>query len=90
MEACVHLYDICHVQYKFFVDGQWRHDECQPHMSSEYGIVNTLFFPSDPNYNVGPGVAPGPNMDVDNQAFQNVVRFGSSLVYNIMLSPLLL
>lgn len=63
-----------HHQYKFYVDGRWRHDECQPHMSSEYGTVNTLFFPSDPNYNVGPGVAPGPNMDVDNQVFQNVVR----------------
>ncbi|EXB74812.1 Sucrose nonfermenting 4-like protein [Morus notabilis] len=68
-----------HHQFKFFVDGQWRHDECQPYMSSEYGIVNTLYFATaEPNYNFGSGVPgpniPGPSMDVDNQAFQNSVR----------------
>ncbi|XP_022741010.1 sucrose nonfermenting 4-like protein isoform X3 [Durio zibethinus] len=31
----------CH-EYKFLVDGEWRHDEQQPHKNSEYGIVNTF------------------------------------------------
>lgn len=31
------------MQYKFFVDGEWRHDEHQPYATSEYGIVNTIF-----------------------------------------------
>ncbi|MBA0714111.1 hypothetical protein Golax_013107, partial [Gossypium laxum] len=31
----------CH-EYKFFVDGEWRHDERQPHKTVEYGIVNTF------------------------------------------------
>ncbi|KAE8660141.1 Sucrose nonfermenting 4-like protein [Hibiscus syriacus] len=31
----------CH-EYKFLVDGEWRHDEPQPHKNGEYGIVNTF------------------------------------------------
>ncbi|XP_021290760.1 sucrose nonfermenting 4-like protein isoform X2 [Herrania umbratica] len=31
----------CH-EYKFLVDGEWRHDERQPHRNGEYGIVNTF------------------------------------------------
>ncbi|MBA0600089.1 hypothetical protein Gorai_006288, partial [Gossypium raimondii] len=31
----------CH-EYKFLVDGEWRHDERQPHKNGEYGIVNTF------------------------------------------------
>lgn len=93
LEACVHLY-IFYLQFKFFVDGQWRHDECQPYMSSEYGIVNTLYFATaEPNFNFGSGVPgpniPGPSMDVDNQAFQNSVRFGISSLDNTMDSTLL-
>lgn len=30
------------LQYKFLVDGEWRHDERQPHKNGEYGIVNTF------------------------------------------------
>lgn len=30
------------MQYKFLVDGEWRHDERQPHKNGEYGIVNTF------------------------------------------------
>nr|XP_015900022.2 sucrose nonfermenting 4-like protein isoform X2 [Ziziphus jujuba var. spinosa] len=29
-------------QYKFFVDGEWKHDEHQPFVTGEYGIVNTV------------------------------------------------
>ncbi|KAE8683479.1 Sucrose nonfermenting 4-like protein [Hibiscus syriacus] len=31
----------CH-EYKFLVDGEWRHDERQPHKNGDYGIVNTF------------------------------------------------
>ncbi|XVE82116.1 hypothetical protein DITRI_Ditri15bG0121400 [Diplodiscus trichospermus] len=31
----------CH-EFKFLVDGEWRHDERQPHKNGEYGIVNTF------------------------------------------------
>lgn len=31
-----------YMQYKFFVDGEWRHDERQPHKTGEYGVVNTF------------------------------------------------
>ncbi|XP_020114101.1 sucrose nonfermenting 4-like protein [Ananas comosus] len=34
-------------QYKFFVDGEWRHDERQPFVTGEYGIVNTLYLTGD-------------------------------------------
>ncbi|XP_065852494.1 sucrose nonfermenting 4-like protein [Euphorbia lathyris] len=35
-------------QYKFFVDGEWRHDEHQPSVSGSYGVVNTLYLPREP------------------------------------------
>ena len=73
LESRVYIHNKLFVQYKFFVDGEWRHDECQPYMNSDYGIVNTIFLAADPNYNVGPGMSSGPNMDVDSEAFQNVV-----------------
>lgn len=63
-------------QYKFYVDGEWRHDERQPSVMGNYGIVNTLLLRSDAEQ-VGPTVSPsagGSNnanrmatqMDVDN------------------------
>ncbi|MCL7022620.1 hypothetical protein MKW94_018801 [Papaver nudicaule] len=63
-------------QYKFFVDGEWRHDESQPSVSGNYGIVNTVMLTreTDP---IPPMVeSPGSrsNMDVDNDVFQRVVR----------------
>lgn len=61
-------------QYKFFVDGEWRHDEHQPYVSGDYGIVNTILLATDPNFMPNPGITSGPNMDVDNEAFQNLVR----------------
>ncbi|XP_027903416.1 sucrose nonfermenting 4-like protein isoform X2 [Vigna unguiculata] len=63
-------------QYKFFVDGEWRHDEHQPYVPGEYGMVNTVFLATDPNYIpvLNPDVAPGNSMDVDNEAFRRVVR----------------
>ncbi|KAL7144498.1 hypothetical protein ABFS83_07G016100 [Erythranthe nasuta] len=67
-------------QYKFVVDGEWRHDEHQPFISSNIGIVNTIlltresdFIPAMLSPQVPPSV-PGSSMDVDNEAFQRVVR----------------
>ncbi|KAJ7955063.1 Sucrose nonfermenting 4-like protein [Quillaja saponaria] len=63
-------------QYKFFVDGEWRHDEHQPYVPGEYGVVNTIFLAGDPNYipALSPDLASGSNMDVDNETFRRVVR----------------
>ncbi|KAK9136954.1 hypothetical protein Sjap_007548 [Stephania japonica] len=63
-------------QYKFFVDGEWRHDESQPFVSGNYGIVNTVLLAREPD--------PVPtilsldmrgsrsNMDVDNHRVMHV------------------
>ncbi|KAF3456191.1 hypothetical protein FNV43_RR00841 [Rhamnella rubrinervis] len=60
-------------QYKFFVDGEWKHDEHQPFTTGEYGLVNTMLLATDPNFLPG-NVSPGSNMDVDNEAFRRLVR----------------
>lgn len=66
------------MQYKFFVDGEWRHDERQPTVSGEYGIVNTLYLTREINQinSVLSPSTPGTrmNMDVDNENFQRTVR----------------
>ncbi|CAA0817670.1 Sucrose nonfermenting 4-like protein [Striga hermonthica] len=57
-------------QYKFMVDGEWRHDERQPFISSNIGTVNTILLTREPDY-VPPVL--GSSMDVDD-AFQRMVR----------------
>eukprot|EP00268_Persea_americana_P060007 TRINITY_DN742_c1_g1_i3.p1 TRINITY_DN742_c1_g1~~TRINITY_DN742_c1_g1_i3.p1 ORF type:complete len:507 (+),score=91.92 TRINITY_DN742_c1_g1_i3:749-2269(+) len=52
-----------HHQYKFYVDGEWRHDERQPFVNGNYGIVNTLFL-ADTSFRS--------SMDVDNDAFPRI------------------
>lgn len=55
-----------HHQYKFCVDGVWRHDESQPFVRGEYGLVNTIFLAREPDMipaTYSPQT-PG-NMDVD-------------------------
>lgn len=48
MEGCPTAFQvICNLtpgyhQYKFNVDGEWRHDEQQPFVSGSYGVVNTV------------------------------------------------
>ncbi|KAL7123846.1 hypothetical protein ABFS83_14G009900 [Erythranthe nasuta] len=66
-------------QFKFVVDGEWRHDEHQPFISSNIGIVNTILLTRESDFPTpilnpqmltsGPG-----NMDVDNETFQRVVK----------------
>ncbi|XP_010269446.1 PREDICTED: sucrose nonfermenting 4-like protein isoform X2 [Nelumbo nucifera] len=82
VEGCPTVFQaICNLtpgyhQYKFFVDGEWRHDERQPVETGSYGIVNTVLLSREPEPN--PSIlspeTPGSrtNMDVDNDAFQRV------------------
>ncbi|XP_031395747.1 sucrose nonfermenting 4-like protein isoform X2 [Punica granatum] len=86
VEGCPTVFQaICSIppgyhQYKFFVDGEWKHDEHQPYATSEYGIVNTIFLATTehnyvPGSSVGPEVPPPvSNMDVDNEVFRRLVR----------------
>ncbi|KAL7178099.1 hypothetical protein ACSBR2_031285 [Camellia fascicularis] len=63
--------------YKIVVDGEWRHNEHQPFENGNYGIVNTVFLARESDYVPGilnPQMHSGSNMDVDNEAFQRLVR----------------
>lgn len=65
-----------YLQYKFFVDGEWCHDERQPVVSGNYGLVNTIFLPRESDTIpelLSPDVPAGSNMDVDND-FLRLVR----------------
>ncbi|XVE63020.1 hypothetical protein DITRI_Ditri06bG0166000 [Diplodiscus trichospermus] len=74
MEGCPTVFQvICSLspgyhQYKFIVDGEWRHDEHQPFVNGNYGLVNTVFIAREPDM-VPPGCSPETpgrtNMDVD-------------------------
>lgn len=72
------------LQYKFFVDGEWRHDENLPHVpTNEYGIVNTMSLAVDvPPQIVGSAMAHGSNMEVDNDNFRRVVRL--TMIYYLL------
>lgn len=63
------------MQYKFFVDGQWRHDEHQRSVSGNYGVVNTVFVPRE--LYMDPPVfdleTSGSNMELDD-VFSRTVR----------------
>ena len=68
------------MQYKFVVDGEWRHDEHQPFVNGNYGIVNTIFLSGEPDMlpPVFTPEAPGrSNMDVDNDVYMRAVRLFS-------------
>ncbi|KAI4338514.1 hypothetical protein MLD38_023563 [Melastoma candidum] len=77
VEGCPTVFQaICSIppgyhQYKFCVDGDWRHDEHQPYAASEYGIVNTIFLASaEPNIVPSSLVPPLPDvrtMDHDHE-----------------------
>ncbi|XWS08619.1 hypothetical protein CRYUN_Cryun40dG0017300 [Craigia yunnanensis] len=74
VEGCPNVFQaVCAVphgclEYKFLVDGEWRHDEGQPHKNGECGIVNT--FDTLPRPAEVPQVQPHSeilnNMEVDN------------------------
>ncbi|EPS64576.1 hypothetical protein M569_10205, partial [Genlisea aurea] len=72
-------------QYKFVVDGEWRHDERQPFISSNFGTVNTILLTRDSDYHpaiLSPQVSssgPVSSMDVDNEVFQSVVLVSEAM-----------
>ncbi|CAI9776867.1 unnamed protein product [Fraxinus pennsylvanica] len=73
-------------QYKFVVDGEWRHDEHRPFVSSNLGTVNTILLEREANYlRAMPSEQVPPvsdsNMDVDNDAFRHVVRVSDGTSY---------
>uniref|UniRef100_A0ACD5XF23 Uncharacterized protein n=1 Tax=Avena sativa TaxID=4498 RepID=A0ACD5XF23_AVESA len=62
-------------QFKFYVDGEWKHDEGQPTiMTSEYAVVNTLYLTREFDHinNVLSPSTPR-SMDVDNENFHRNV-----------------
>ncbi|XP_021594732.1 sucrose nonfermenting 4-like protein isoform X4 [Manihot esculenta] len=56
MEGCPTIFQaVCSItpgyhQYKFLVDGEWKHDERQSCSTSECGVVNTVLFTGEANY----------------------------------------
>ncbi|RRT43716.1 hypothetical protein B296_00056207 [Ensete ventricosum] len=75
-------------QYKFYVDGEWRHDERQPFATGNYGIVNTIYITREPN--PPPALlSPGPpnsrmSMDVDHETFQHVVSVVTDFIMHVI------
>ncbi|XP_073132750.1 sucrose nonfermenting 4-like protein isoform X2 [Henckelia pumila] len=67
-------------QYKFVVDGEWRHDEHQPFISSNIGTVNTILLNRESDYHpalLSPQMPHSGNvssMDVDNEALRRMIR----------------
>lgn len=66
------------MQFKFNVDGEWRHDEQQPFVSGNYGVVNTLYLVREPD--ILPGILSAEipsrsHMEVDNDVFGHAVSF---------------
>lgn len=75
------------VQYKFNVDGEWRHDEQQPFVNGSYGVVNTIFLTRE---DILPSIfmaeTPGrSHMEVDNVVYGNVVSSFPSCLLVLML-----
>jgi hypothetical protein len=65
------------MQYKFCVDGEWRHDESQSFVRGDYGLVNTVFLARQPDMipsTFSPQTPGRSNMDVDFDVNMPVVR----------------
>jgi hypothetical protein len=64
-------------QYKFIVDGEWRHDEQQAHMVDTNGNVNNwLLVTKQPHHILPPNsdaIVLGATMDVDHDMLHHVV-----------------
>ncbi|KAL2254132.1 UNVERIFIED_CONTAM: Sucrose nonfermenting 4-like protein, partial [Sesamum indicum] len=78
MEGCPTVFQVIYNltpgyhQYKFFVDGEWKHDEHQPFVSGNYGVVNTIYLPREPDTIpavFSTEIAGRSNMDVDSDPF---------------------
>ncbi|KAF7805110.1 sucrose nonfermenting 4-like protein [Senna tora] len=84
MEGCPTVFQVtCSLmpgyhQYKFNVDGDWRHDEQQPFVSGSYGVVNTIFITREPD--ILPSIfipeTPGrSHMEVDSDVFGHTFAY---------------
>ncbi|PIA44546.1 hypothetical protein AQUCO_01700266v1 [Aquilegia coerulea] len=91
VEGCPTVFQTIHSltpgyhQYKFLVDGEWRHDERQPFVTAgNYGVVNVILLTRDPD--PFPAIltpeTPGfrSHMDVDSDAFQRVVTLSDGML----------
>lgn len=68
------------MQYKFFVDGEWRHDEHQPFVTGNGGVVNTILI-------TGPDMAPaGFSPDTLDRSNMDVDDFSLRMVRNLTIS----
>lgn len=65
------------LQYKFIVDGEWRHDEQQAHMAESNGQVNNWLLITKPQHPILPPApdmgTPGVTMDVDHDMLHQPV-----------------
>ncbi|XP_026422759.1 sucrose nonfermenting 4-like protein isoform X5 [Papaver somniferum] len=70
-------------QYKFFVDGEWRHDERLPIVSGNYGIVNIRRLIREPDpfpLTLAPETPRSrSHMDVDEEALESVTVIDDTL-----------
>ncbi|KAK8689413.1 hypothetical protein V6N13_088134 [Hibiscus sabdariffa] len=74
MEGCPTVFQVVwslspgYHQFKFYVDGEWRHDERQPFVNGNYGVVNTVYIARDLDAvspSLGPEAPSRSNMDLD-------------------------
>ncbi|KAK7392001.1 hypothetical protein VNO78_20427 [Psophocarpus tetragonolobus] len=81
MEGCPNVFQVIfslppgYHQYKFNVDGEWRHDEHQPFESGDCGMVNTICLVREPNILLPILRSETPSrshMEVDNDVFRHV------------------
>ncbi|CAL1397232.1 unnamed protein product [Linum trigynum] len=90
VEGCPRVFQaICSITpgyhlYKFYVDGEWRYDEHQSWVTSEYGLVNTLLFPMDANHNPTAGSELHANMELDNEHFRRVVHVSDGTLNEVL------
>ncbi|CAI9779767.1 unnamed protein product [Fraxinus pennsylvanica] len=91
LEGCPNVFQtVCSLppgyhEYKYVVDGEWRHDEHQPFINSNIGTVNTVLLPMGSDYLpaiVSPQMPPGSSMDVDVETIQHVVRVSDSTLHD--------
>lgn len=67
-----------YTQFKFIVDGNLRHDEHQPFVSGNGGVVNTVYLAREPDSipeQFGPQTLDGARMDVDYSSLPVVMNF---------------
>lgn len=72
------------MQYNFYVDGKWRHDEQQPFVNEIFGVVNSIYLLRQPDILstlLSAETPGGGHMEVDNSASGPVVSFFSLPIF---------